>query len=120
MRVLADENFPKRLVTALRAAGHDVLWARTDCLGWPDSRLLDLAESESRILFTFDKDYEQIVFQRRVPLRWGGVVLFRIHANSPKELEPFVRLLVDSPVDRRGFVSIVTADEIRVCPSLPR
>lgn len=28
-RLLADENFPKPIVEALRAEGHDVLWART-------------------------------------------------------------------------------------------
>jgi hypothetical protein len=49
MRLLADENFPKPIVDALRAGGHDVLWARTDCAGWKDAALLDLAESEARI-----------------------------------------------------------------------
>jgi hypothetical protein len=33
MRLLADENFPKPIVEALRADGHDVLWARTDLAG---------------------------------------------------------------------------------------
>jgi len=48
MLLLADENFPKPIVDTLRAEGHDVLWARTDCAGWKDAALLDLAESESR------------------------------------------------------------------------
>jgi hypothetical protein len=33
MRILADENFPKPIIEALRAEGNDVLWARTDCSG---------------------------------------------------------------------------------------
>jgi hypothetical protein len=37
MRLLADENFPKSVVDALRSDGHDVLYARTDCAGWKDS-----------------------------------------------------------------------------------
>ena len=49
MRLLADENFPKPIVEALRASGHDVLWARTDFAGWKDAVLLDLAESDARI-----------------------------------------------------------------------
>ncbi len=36
MRLLADENFPKPIVDALRADGHDVLWDRTDLAGWKD------------------------------------------------------------------------------------
>jgi hypothetical protein len=33
MRLLADENFPKPIVEALRASGHDVLWAGRISLG---------------------------------------------------------------------------------------
>ncbi len=59
MQLLADENFPKPIVDALRADGHNVLWARTDCAGWKDAALLDLAESEARIVLTLDKDFWQ-------------------------------------------------------------
>jgi hypothetical protein len=41
MRLLADENFPKPSIEALRAAGHDVLWARTNLAGLRDVDLLD-------------------------------------------------------------------------------
>ncbi len=44
MRLLADENFPKPAVDALRVDGHDVLWARTELAGAIDVALLDLAE----------------------------------------------------------------------------
>ena len=54
MRLLADENFPKPIVEELRAEGHDVLWARTDLAGARDIVLLDLAESEARIVLTLD------------------------------------------------------------------
>jgi hypothetical protein len=33
MQLFADENFPKPIVEALRAEGHDVLWDRTDQRG---------------------------------------------------------------------------------------
>ena len=57
MRLLADENVPKPTVHALRHDGHDVLWARTDCRSEPDTLLLDIAESQSRIVLTLDKDF---------------------------------------------------------------
>jgi predicted nuclease of predicted toxin-antitoxin system len=57
MRLLADENFPKPIVEALRAGGHDLLWARTDLGGASDVVLLDLAESEARIVLMLDKDF---------------------------------------------------------------
>jgi len=90
MRLLADENFPKVIVESLRAHGHDVLWARTDCSGWNDTALLDLAESKARIILTLDKDFWQIAIQRRSNLKHSGVVLFRAHPATPANLEPLV------------------------------
>jgi predicted nuclease of predicted toxin-antitoxin system len=68
MRLLADENFPLPTIEALRQAGHDVTWARTDAAGAGDAALLEAAEAEERILLTLDKDFWQIAAQRRRPL----------------------------------------------------
>jgi predicted nuclease of predicted toxin-antitoxin system len=57
MCLLADENFPGPIIEALRAEGHDVLWARTECSGLKDAVLLEIAESEARIMLTLDKDF---------------------------------------------------------------
>ncbi len=37
MRFLANENFPSAAVTALEAAGHEVIWARIAAPGMTDS-----------------------------------------------------------------------------------
>lgn len=91
MRLLADENFPRPLVEDLRANGHDVRWARTDYAGWSDIRILDRAESESRIVLTLDHDFWQIALQRRVPLKQSGVVLFRAHPAIATNLRPLIK-----------------------------
>jgi hypothetical protein len=39
MRLLADENFPLPTIEALRHAGYDVTWARTDHPGAKDTVL---------------------------------------------------------------------------------
>lgn len=114
MRLLADENFPKPIVEVLRAGGNDVLWARTDCSGWKDAALLDLAESKGRILLTLDNDFWQIAFQRRVPLQQSGVVLLRVHPATPENLEPLVRAFVEANRAWAGHVSIIAADGIRM------
>jgi hypothetical protein len=41
MRLFADENFPLPTVEALRLAGHDVTWVRTDAPGTGDAALLE-------------------------------------------------------------------------------
>ena len=56
MRILANENFPEDAVTALRSAGHDIVWIRTDAPGSSDEEVLRRAQAENRLLVTFDKD----------------------------------------------------------------
>jgi predicted nuclease of predicted toxin-antitoxin system len=114
MRLLADENFPKPMVELLRANGNDVLWARTDCAGWKDAALLNLAESEARILLTLDKDFWQIAVQRRVPLEQSGVALFRVHPATPENLEPLVRAFVEADRTWGGHISIIASDGIQM------
>ena len=114
MRLLADENFPKPIVEALRAGGHDVLWVRTDLAGSKDVALLDLAESEARMVLTLDKDFWQIAVQRRIPLEQSGVVLFRVHPATPERLGPLVRAFVETNTAWAGHVSIITADGIQM------
>jgi predicted nuclease of predicted toxin-antitoxin system len=120
MRVLADENFPKSIVEALRADGHDVLWARTDLAGKGDVALLDRAESEARVVLTLDKDFWQIAVQRRSPLENSGVVLFRIHPATPENLAPLVRAFGEANATWAGHISIITVDGIQMATARRR
>jgi hypothetical protein len=45
MRFLANENFPGAAVTALEAAGHDVVWVRIAAPGTSDPEVLVAAPS---------------------------------------------------------------------------
>lgn len=117
MRLLADENFPKPIVGALRARGHDVLWARTDLAGASDVALLDLAESKARIVLTLDKDFWQIAVQRRNPVSQSGVVLFRVHPATPERLLPLVHAFAVADTAWAGHISIITVDGIQMVAS---
>ena len=114
MRLLADENFPKRLVEALRAEGHDIIWARTQCAGWKDVALLERAESEARIVLTLDKDFWQIAVQRRTPLEQSGVVLFRVHPAIFENLKPLLRAFVEADRPWAGYTCIIDRDGIQM------
>ena len=110
MRLLADENFPLPTVEALRQAGHDVIWARTNAPGTGDSALLDLAEVDGRVLLTLDKDFWQIAIQRRKPLERSGVILFRVHPAIPANVTPLVLRTMESDQEWSGHASVVTVD----------
>src|ERR1017187_6862382 len=92
---------PATWPTNTRLIRFQLLWARTDCAGWKDAVLLNLAESEARIMLTLDKDFWQIAVQRRVPLEQSGVVLFRVHPATPENLEPLVSDMVRVEAQKR-------------------
>jgi predicted nuclease of predicted toxin-antitoxin system len=117
MRLLADENLPKPTVQALRHDGHDVLWARTDCVSESDSFLLEIAENEGRIMLTLDKDFWQVALQRRQPLLKAGVVLFRVHPAVPEAVTSLVRRALAGDREWIGHVSVVSVEGIEMFPS---
>jgi predicted nuclease of predicted toxin-antitoxin system len=57
-RLLADENFPRPVVEALRALGHDVVTVQEMGLGdssVTDGAILERASAEQRALVTLDR-----------------------------------------------------------------
>jgi predicted nuclease of predicted toxin-antitoxin system len=85
MRFLANENFPGAAVTALEAAGHDVVWVRTAAPGTTDPDVLAWAAREERILLTFDKDFGELARGSPLP-RVCGVILLRVPMPGPGDV----------------------------------
>ena len=67
MRFLVDRCAGRRLAEWLRNDGHDVTEARTLGSDPGDWALLELANSEERILVTIDTDFGELVFVHDVP-----------------------------------------------------
>jgi predicted nuclease of predicted toxin-antitoxin system len=115
MRFLANENFPRVAVEALRSAGHDVSWVRAEAPGATDERVLEVARAESRVLLTFDKDFGDLV------LRGGrsaspGVVLFRLPLARPDELARVVVASLAARGDWAGHFSVIETGRVRMRP----
>ena len=115
MRLLANENFPKEAVEALQQHGHDVVWVRTHCPGISDREVLSLAQSENRILLTFDKDFGELAFRAGFPAT-SGVILFRILPRSPGSVARVAVAALNGRLDWEGHFSVVTEDRIRMTP----
>jgi len=84
MRFLADEDFLGDAVTALRAAGHDVLWIRTDAPGITDQEVLSRSLSDARVLLTFDKDFGELAW--RSSLRRAAVSYYSVCRRSVRQV----------------------------------
>jgi predicted nuclease of predicted toxin-antitoxin system len=115
MRILANENFPSDAVTALRYAGHDVVWIREDAPGMRDEDVLHRAQEEARVLVTFDKDFGELAFRVGLPAS-SGVVLFRISAPSSAHVASVAVSVLGSRDDWAGYFSVIDDRRIRMTP----
>jgi len=113
VRLLADENLPGDAVPALRAAGHDVVWIRTDGPGSTDQVILARAQREARILSTFDKDFGELAWRARLPAACG-VVLLRLPMPSPEDVGRVIATVIDSRSDWAGHFTVVEDKRIRM------
>jgi predicted nuclease of predicted toxin-antitoxin system len=77
LRWLADECVSVKLVTSLRAAGHDVVYATEQYRSAKDRDLLALATQDKRLLLTEDRDFGELIFGRSASAA-SGVVFMRI------------------------------------------
>ena len=88
VRFLADENFPRPALQAIRDAGFDVDRIGEGRSGWPDEQVLSLAVAGGRTLLTFGMDFGELAFRHRLPAD-SGVVLFRLTPRTPEEAPYF-------------------------------
>jgi predicted nuclease of predicted toxin-antitoxin system len=115
--ILADENFPRRVVEYLRLANHDVVWAGNDFPSSGDKDVLERAETDGRILFTLDRDFWQIAIQRRERMSKGGVVLIRVHPATASNVEKLVGMVMATADSLVGQAALVTPWGIDTLPA---
>jgi predicted nuclease of predicted toxin-antitoxin system len=113
MAFLANENFPRLAVQALRAAGHDVLWVKTEMPGASDEEVLARAQQDGRVLLTFDKDFGELAYRAKLPAECG-IVLFRLSLTSPDHIVKHIVTTFETFHDWKGHFSIVEDARLRV------
>jgi predicted nuclease of predicted toxin-antitoxin system len=116
MRFLANENFPVMSVRYLRSAGYDVAYGSEDAPGAEDSEVLTRAVREGRIILTFDRDYGELIYRRRMPSP-VGVVYFRYFPATPEEpAQDLLRLLSIESISLEGSFTVVERTQLRQRP----
>jgi predicted nuclease of predicted toxin-antitoxin system len=115
MRFLADECCDAALVGALRAQGHDVLYAIEVLRGATDELLLARAFSERRVLLTEDKDFGELVYRLHRPAY--GIVLLRFDIGDRESKIPRLGYLLDHEAERlpHAFV-VLEPNKVRIRP----
>jgi predicted nuclease of predicted toxin-antitoxin system len=83
MKLLADEGVDKPLVDLLRFSGFDTHYILETHPGCDDEQVLQIANDESRVLITQDKDFGELVYRlNKVHL---GIILIRLGTTSALE-----------------------------------
>lgn len=107
MRLLANENIPLASIRILEDAGHDVARVSERCPGAPDEDVVHVAWSENRTIVTFDRDYGELIFRRRLPAP-AGIVYLRFAPRRPADAGAYVLRLIDDGIVLEG--RFTTAD----------
>ena len=113
MHILANENFPRDAVDALRQRGHNVVWIHSEAPGSSDEEVLRLAHSQNRILVTFDKDFGELAFRAGLPAS-SGIILFRVRATGPGRVARIAVAAFQAPREWAGHFSVVEEDRVRM------
>jgi len=92
MNLLADESVDRFIVERLRREGHRVSYVAELGPGMPDEAVLHLANQETALLLTADRDFGEMVFRQR--LHTHGVVLIRLAGLTPTRKSEMVALAV--------------------------
>jgi predicted nuclease of predicted toxin-antitoxin system len=92
MKFVADESVDRDIVERLRQDRHQVWYVAEMASGIPDDAVLKLANRESALLLTVDKDFGEMVF--RQGRFTGGVVLVRLAGLSAERKAQIVAAMV--------------------------
>ncbi|MBM4319354.1 MAG: hypothetical protein FJ125_05170 [Deltaproteobacteria bacterium] len=111
-RYLANENFPAATVRWLRSEGNDVIHAAEEMNGAADEEILRRAQTEDRLVLTFDRDFGELVFRRQEPAA-SGAVLFRLGLQPPEVVLPFLEGFFRNEPELRGFFTVASPGRYR-------
>ncbi|MBI4079152.1 MAG: DUF5615 family PIN-like protein [Candidatus Levybacteria bacterium] len=97
MKLLADENFPPSLISALQKKRHDVKRIQRVARGISDISVHGRAKRESRVIITFDRDF---LIKAPVEER-ASVMLFRFLDRMPEEIVSYLGGAIEAMRKRR-------------------
>ena len=93
MNILADESIDGPIVYRLRQKGHLVHYVAEMEPGISDDAVLDLANRETALLLTADRDFGELVYRQGRTM--SGIVLVRLAGLSPARKADLVSIALD-------------------------
>lgn len=101
------------MVEELRAEDHDILYAKESLRGFMDDDILAIAESQSRILLTEDKDFGELVYRLRRTTH--GVILLRFEVPERNvKTRRLLNLIFTMSTELEGKFVVLDAQKVRI------
>ncbi len=119
MKFLADMGISWRVVTGLRASGHDAIHLQEQDLGrLEDKDILNKALTEGRILLTHDLDFGELLAASGGKL--PSVIIFRLNDMRAENITQHLTSMITQQASalEKGAICSVTEKKVRV-RSLP-
>ena len=112
MKFLIDESSDARLADYLRSLGHEAtLVAQTPGQGSPDLEILQYASLEGYVMVTDDRDFGELVYQKREPHQ--GVVYFRLRDTVWQNRRDRMAYVLERHADDLDRFLVVTDSRVR-------
>lgn len=116
MKLLADENISTSIIARLRAEGHVVARMAEIAQGDPDTSVLNIANQQSAVILTEDKDFGELVIRDR--MHAVGVILVRLDGFSPAErAEIIARVVREHESELPGAFAVIKPRIVRIRPN---
>ena len=85
MKILLDENFPKKSISLLKAYKYEVIDIRqTELEGLEDIKIFNLAKKEKALFLTTDKDFYHTIHFNNKP--HNGIIVITLSQPNTKNI----------------------------------
>jgi len=113
MKFLADEGVDEPIVDLLRSTGFDIHYVLETNRGADDDKVLQIANEESRVLLTQDKDFGEMVY--RLQKTHLGIILIRLKEQTAAEKAELVNyVLVEYGDKLKKAFTVIQPTSIRI------
>lgn len=108
---LADEHFPIPSVYLLRAIGYEVAAIVEDSPGIEDAEVMAQAVQQQRVVLTFDRDYGELIYRRRLPAP-AGIIHLRFIPATPEEAGQRLSFLLHA-TSVESYYTVIDGNQVR-------
>jgi predicted nuclease of predicted toxin-antitoxin system len=113
MKFLIDESVEKLIVDWLRNQKYDVIYIAEGSSGITDKEVIKIANIESRILITNDKDFGELIF-RQGRITQGILLIRAVNEESSNKLRLVKEVLEKAKNNLEGNFTVVNEMGIRI------